>query len=59
MRLERRLEQPRWLVIAVPVGSIAFSFAVMAVVLVATGHDPSYTYRRLFSAAFTADGALT
>jgi len=41
------------------VGSIAFSFAVMAVVLVATGHDPGYTYRRLFSAAFTADGALT
>ena len=59
MRLERRLEQPRWLVIAVPVGSVAFSFAVMAVVLVATGHDPGYTYRRLFSAAFTADGALT
>ena len=40
MRLERRLEQPRWLLGAVPVGSIAFAFVLMAIVLVATGHDP-------------------
>ena len=59
MRIERRLEQPRWLLVAVPAGSIVFSFALMAVILVATGHDPGSTYRRLFEAAFTADGALT
>jgi general nucleoside transport system permease protein len=59
VRIERRLEQPRWLSVAVPIGSIVFSFAVMAVILAATGHDPGSTYRRLFDAAFVADGALT
>ncbi len=59
MRLERRLEQPRWLVVAVPLGSLVFAFAVMAVLLAATGHNPGATYRRLVDAAFLADGALT
>ena len=59
MRIERRLEQPRWLSFAVPVGSIAFSFGVMAIILVLTGHDPGATYRRLIDSAFVADGALT
>ena len=59
MRLERRLEQPRWLLVAVPVGSIAFAFVLMAIVLLATGHNPAATYRRLFDSAFFADGALT
>ena len=59
MRIERRLEQPRWLVVAVPIGSIAFALVAMAVVLVATGHDPIHTYRRLFDSAFVAKGALT
>jgi general nucleoside transport system permease protein len=59
VRIERRLEQPRWLTVAVPIGSIAFSFALMAIILVATGHDPGATYRRLLDAAFVADGSLT
>lgn len=59
MRLERRLEQPRWLLGAVPLGSVAFAFLLMAGVLVATSHNPGTTYRRLFDSAFVADGALT
>lgn len=59
MRIERRLEQPRWLLVVVPVGSLAFAFVAAAVVLVATGHDPVDTYRRLFDAAFFAPGALS
>ncbi|HLG08147.1 MAG TPA: ABC transporter permease [Gaiellaceae bacterium] len=59
MRLERRLEHPRWLLVAVPLGSIAFAFLLMAVVLLATGHNPGATYRRMFDAAFFANGALT
>jgi general nucleoside transport system permease protein len=59
VRLERRLEQPRWLVVAVPLGSIAAAFVLMAVVLLATGHNPGATYRRMFDAAFFANGALT
>jgi simple sugar transport system permease protein len=59
MRIERRLEQPRWLQVVVPVVSLAFAFAAAAVVLAATGHDPVATYRKLVDAAFLADGALT
>ncbi|HSG12774.1 MAG TPA: ABC transporter permease [Gaiellaceae bacterium] len=59
MRFERRLDQPRWLMVAVPVGSIVVAFGLMAVVLLVTGHSPIATYRRLFDAAFFANGALT
>ena len=59
MRLERRLEQPRWLLVAVPLGSVAFAFLLMAIVLLVTGHSPLSTYRRLFDSAFFADGGLT
>jgi simple sugar transport system permease protein len=59
MRLERRLEQPRWLLVAVPFGSIAVAFLLMSFVLLATGHNPGATYRRTFDAAFFANGALT
>ena len=59
MRIERRLEQPRWLSVAVPVGSLAVAFVVMAAVLGITHHDPFHTYRRLFEAAFTAHGAFS
>jgi ABC-type uncharacterized transport system permease subunit len=56
--IERRLRQPRWLTVAVPVGSVIFALAVAALVLVATGHDPLTTYRQLFEAAFTQTGSL-
>jgi general nucleoside transport system permease protein len=56
--VERRLEQPRWLSLAVPAGSVVFAFLVAAVVLVATGHDPVSSYRQLFDAAFVSKGSL-
>ncbi len=59
VRIERRLARQRWLAVVVPVGSLAVAFAAIAVVLVATGHAPWPTYRRLFDAAFLADGALS
>lgn len=59
MRLERRLDQPRWLSVAVPIGSIVAALGLMAIVLLATGHNPLSTYRRLFDSAFFANGALT
>jgi ABC-type uncharacterized transport system permease subunit len=57
--IERRLSQPRWLNVAVPLGSVAFSFLIMAAVLGITGHDPIDTYRRLFKAAFADHQAWT
>jgi simple sugar transport system permease protein len=59
VRIERRLDQPRWLLVAVPVCSLAFAFLAAGVVLLATGHDPIDTYRKLFDAAFFAEGALS
>ena len=46
VKLERRLDQPWWFSVAVPVGSLVFAFAVIAVVLALTGHDAVETYRR-------------
>ena len=59
IRLERRLEQPWWLSLAVPVASMLVAFGVMAVVLVASGHAPWETYRKLVEAGFTGNGALS
>jgi simple sugar transport system permease protein len=59
MRFERRGETPRWLQLAVPVGSIAVAFVLSAIVLLATGHNPLHVYKRLFEAAFTDPGALS
>ena len=59
MKLERRLSQAWWLSVAVPVGSLVVAFALMAVILAATGHDPIDTYREILDAAFTGNGALS
>ena len=55
---DRRLAQPRWLSVVVPVASVAFALLVAALVLVATEHDPLESYRQLFRAAFVQTGAL-
>jgi ABC-type uncharacterized transport system permease subunit len=57
--IERRLEQPRWLSVAVPIASVGVSLLVIAAVLGATGHDPVQTYRRLFDAAYVGSAAWT
>ena len=58
MRIERRLEQPRWLAVAVPLGSIVAAFAVMTLVLLATGHSPGHTFWRLLDTGFGSTFAL-
>jgi ABC-type uncharacterized transport system permease subunit len=59
MRIERRLSQPRWLTLVVPVCSVGIALLVSGVVLLATGHDPVSSFRRLVDSAFLADGALS
>jgi simple sugar transport system permease protein len=59
MRIERRLAQPWWLSVVVPAASIVVAFALAALVFVATGHPPLHHFRRLFDAAFLANGALS
>src|SRR5215213_6166234 len=59
IRIEKRLRQRRWLMVAVPLGSLVVAHIAIAVLLMATGHPPVTTLRRLFDAAYLADGALT
>src|SRR5690348_15574756 len=56
--VERRLRQPRWLSVVVPVASLFVALCIAGLVLVATGHNPFSSYRRLFDAAFLSNGAL-
>ncbi|MES1247205.1 MAG: ABC transporter permease [Actinomycetota bacterium] len=58
IRIERRLEQPRYLQLVVPLGSVVVAFAVMAIVLAATHHPPGHVFARLFSSAFGSRRAL-
>src|SRR5712692_2747916 len=58
MRIERRLRQPRWLLVAVPACSLVFAFFASGIVLQATGHDALSSYRQIFDAAFLNSGAL-
>jgi general nucleoside transport system permease protein len=59
MRLERRLEQPWWLNVAVPAGSLVVALGIMAVVLVASGHAAGHTYRQIVVSGFTGHGAFS
>jgi len=56
---ERRLSQPWWLSVAVPVGSLVVAFVIAGVVLLATGINPLSTYRELFNAGFIQTGSLS
>ena len=55
IRIERRLNQPRWLTVAVPVASVLVAFVLGGIVLLITGHNPLTTYKQLFEAGFIAD----
>jgi ABC-type uncharacterized transport system permease subunit len=59
IRLERRLSQPWWLSLLVPIGSLVVAFAIMAVVLAVSGHAPGSTFRNMVEAAFTGNGAFS
>ena len=58
VRIEKRLRQRRWLRVAVPLGSLVVAHIAIAILLAATGHSPLTTFRRLFDAAYLADGAV-
>ncbi len=52
VKIERRLEQPRWLMWISPIILILAALAVGAVLLSIVGVDPRLAYSRIFSAAF-------
>ena len=51
VRIEKRLNQRRWLMVAVPVGSFLVALVLIAILLVTTGHPPVSTFRRLLMPA--------
>ena len=59
VRLERRLEQPRWLNSAIPVVSLVGALLVGAIVLLLTGKNPLDVYQRIFERGFLSTRALT
>ena len=58
IRFERRLDQPAWLSLAVPVGSVVVAFGLMTLVLLATGHPPGHTFSRLLDTGFGSKVAI-
>jgi simple sugar transport system permease protein len=58
IRIERRLTQPKWLLVAVPVGSVVVAFGVMTIVLLLTHHPPGHTFVRLFDTGFVGSRSL-
>jgi general nucleoside transport system permease protein len=59
IRVERRLTNPRWLSVAVPLLSLVVALVVSGVVVAATGHDPFATFKRIFERGFFEDDAIT
>jgi simple sugar transport system permease protein len=59
LRIERRMDTPQWLKVAVPLVSILLAAIIVGVLLAATGHNPISTYHQMYSASVTADGALS
>ena len=59
IRIERRLDAPRWLRAAIPFVSLALAFVVAGLVLALTGHDPLATYDQMYNAAFVNPGGMS
>jgi len=59
IRIERRLTDAGWLLVAVPVGSLVGAVILSSVILLATGHDPLGTWQRLLDRGFLSEGAMS
>src|SRR5438132_9040103 len=59
IRIERRLTESRWLVAAVPAGSLVAAAILSGLILLVTGHDPVATWSRLLYRGFFAPWAMS
>ena len=59
LRLERRVDVPRWWTWAVPVASVLAAMVLGAVLIVSSGNDPLDVYRRIFESAVLGSGSLS
>lgn len=58
IRLEKRVETPRWIGFAVPVFSVFAALVVGGLMLAVTGRNPFEVYRRILERGFLGDGAF-
>jgi ABC-type uncharacterized transport system permease subunit len=59
IQIERRLTEARWLLVAVPAGSLVAAAILSSIILLLTGHDPVGTWGRLLDSGFFAEGAMS
>jgi simple sugar transport system permease protein len=59
LRLERRVDRPRWLTVAVPLASVAVALLVGGILIALSGNDALATYERILERGFTSRGAFT
>jgi ABC-type uncharacterized transport system permease subunit len=58
LRVERRLEVPRWLPVATSVGALVVAFAIGGIVIQAAGGEPIASYKHIVEAAFGSAGVF-
>lgn len=58
-RIERSLDTPRWLRVALPFASLLLAAILSGIVLELSGHDAITTYHEIYSASLTSPGGLT
>src|SRR3989442_13596321 len=59
IRIERRLTEARWLVVAVPLGSLIGAAVLSSIILFLTRHDPLATWARLLDRGVFSTGAMS
>lgn len=58
-RLERRVDQPRWLSVAVPLASLVVALVVGGILVTLSGNNALDTYSRILDRAVFGQGALS
>ena len=59
VRLQKRVDVPRWLSVVVPFASVLGALVVGGIVVAISGNDPFDTYSRILERGFTSEGALS
>ncbi|MET1231939.1 MAG: ABC transporter permease [Candidatus Limnocylindrales bacterium] len=59
LRLERRLEVPRWLPLAATLGAVAVALTIGGVIIALVGGDPVRAYGHILGAAFGSVGVVS
>ena len=57
--IERRLEVPRWLPLAVTIGAVFVSFVISGFIILLVGGDPIKSFQHMFDAAFGSPGVIS